>query len=298
MESVDSLFPEQRSAVEELVSAAQAVDHVDPLNEEAQFLLRTSGARHFLLSGGDPTQLLGYAQWQPANATGQLVVHPDHRRTGVGTRLLRLLRTSVDRVSLWAFHDLPAAQGFAQATGMRPSRGLLVLTKDLAEDLTVTVPEQITLRSFTDADAEAFLATNAAAFAGHPEQGHFSAVDLANRQAEPWWDPQGLILALDSDGVAGFHWAKRHPDGTAEVYVLGVHPRAAGQGLGRTLLDAGLAYLTEHGAQRVILYVDSGNTTAVRLYQRGGFSELSRDTLYSDNQASAPRPAERASDDR
>lgn len=294
MESVSNLSPGQRSAVEELAAAALAADDAPPLNEEAHLLLQAPGARHHLIEADwafatvdghiDPSQaqVIGYAQWQPENATGQLVVHPDHRHTGLGTELLGGLRDDSDRVSLWAFHDRGPAQKFAAANGLTPARSLLILAKDLDERPTVEVPHGITLRTFTPADAEAFIATNAAAFATHPEQGHFEADDLARRQAETWWDPDGLFLAVDDAGVAGFHWTKRHDDGTGEVYVLGVHPRAGGQGLGRVLLNAGLAHLWDTGSRRVILYVESSNAPALRLYERGGFHELYRDTLYTE----------------
>lgn len=294
VESVDNLTAEQRSAVEELAAAALAADGAAPLNEEAHLFLAAPGARHHLVEDDwgftlvdgeiDPSavRVIGYAQWQPANATGQLVVHPDRRRDGIGVQLLEGLRADSDRVAVWAFHDLPTAQGFASDNGLTPTRSLLVLEKDLPEAPDVEVPDGTTLRGFTDDDADGFLATNAAAFATHPEQGHFDADDLARRQAEDWWDPAGLILAVDDDGVAGFHWTKRHPDGTGEVYVLGVHPRAAGQGLGRVLLNAGLAHLWDTGSRRVILYVDDSNGTAIRLYERGGFHELHRDTLYTE----------------
>ncbi len=137
----------------------------------------------------------------------------------------------------------------------------------------------MTFRAFTDADADALLAVNAAAFADHPEQGTFAAADLRARQAESWWDPAGLIVAEDAAGLVGFHWTKRHDAATGEVYVIGVHPRAHGRGLGGALLDAGLAHLAGAGCERVILYVESDNP-AVRLYERAGFRVAHTDVLY------------------
>ena len=285
MDSCTRLAPAQADAVLALAAVATAADGRDPLNEEARLLLRREGARHWLVPA--ESGLAGYAQWQPDNATAQLVVHPAARRRGVGTRLLAALAARTAAPAVWAFRDLPAAQGFAAAAGLVPVRGLLVLAKPLDDVVTPEPPAGVTLRPFTDADADAFLATNAAAFVHHPEQGHFSAADLAARQSEEWWDPAGLVLAEDADGVAGFHWTKRHDADTGEVYVLGVHPRAAGRGLGGVLLQAGLAHLARGGVRRVILYVDADNTTAVRLYERGGFTRDHADVLYGQ-----PVPAE------
>lgn len=278
MDQITELSPEQRARVRALATAAGAADGAAPLNEEARLLLDRPGATHWLIA--DPTGIVGYAQWQDANATGQLVVRPDRRRRGVGTALLGAVRAAHPDVALWAFGDSPAARAFAAARGLAPVRSLLVLARDLGDVAAPEPPPGIRLRGYTDADAAAFLAANAAAFAGHPEQGHFSADDLAARQAEDWWDPAGLLLALDADGVAGFHWTKRHDAHTGEVYVLGVHPRAAGRGLGGVLLQAGLAHLARGGLSRVILYVDAANAAAVRLYQRAGFARDHADTLY------------------
>ena len=278
--ALNELTSAEAGAVLALAERAASTDNAQPLNEEARLLLSRPGARHWVL--GDEDALIGYAQWQPDNGTGQLVVDPDGRRRGHGTALLDAVRAEVGDASVWAFRDLPSAQGFAAARGMDAVRGLLVMAKPLDGVRTPAPPPGVTLRAFSDADAAAFLAVNAAAFEGHPEQGHFSASDLANRQSEPWWDPAGLILAADDSGVIGFHWTKRHDDATGEVYVLGVHPRAAGRGLGGVLLAAGLAHLAERGASRVILYVDAANAPAVRLYEKGGFGIDHRDTLYRD----------------
>lgn len=278
MEPLSSLSGSQRAAVSALAAAAEAADGVAPLNEEARLQLGREDALHWLATEGDT--VVGYAQWQPTNATAQLFVHPGHRRAGHGTSLHTALVADVAVPALWAFGDLHAAQRFAASRDLVPARGLHIMERAIRDAPGRPVPDGVTLRPFTDADTDAFLAVNAAAFADHPEQGHFSADDLANRRAEDWWDPEGLILAEDAEGVVGFHWTKRHPGDTGEVYVLGVHPRGAGRGLGGILLDAGLAHLAGTGATRVILYVDAVNAPAVALYERSGFVVFHTDTLY------------------
>ena len=107
-------------------------------------------------------------------------------------------------------------------------------------------------------DEDAWLRVNARAFATHPEQGSWTAEDLRLREAEPWFDPDGFLLAWrgdpDDGGVLlGSHWTKVHPPGdvgdepVGEVYVLGVDPDAQGMRLGRALTDLGLAHLRGRG---------------------------------------------------
>lgn len=265
------------AAVLALVEAVTAADGVRPLNDDALLALRRDTERHWLLRD-DAGGLAGYAQHSPAFGTAQLCVRPDARRRGRGRALLDAV-LAAGASGVWAFGDLPAARALAAASGLRPTRGLLIMERPLGAVAVPPAPPGVVWRSFTDADADAFLAVNAAAFADHPEQGAFSAGDLRARQSEPWWDPAGLILAEDAAGLAGFHWTKRHDAATGEVYVIGVHPRAHGRGLGTALLDAGLAHLAAAGCQRVILYVESGNP-AVHLYERAGFAVAHTDVLY------------------
>lgn len=279
MEQFTDLTPAQREAVLALEADAAAADGLSPLNEQAHLSLSDAGARHWLAHADG--RLVGYAQWSDDDGSGQLVVHPRHRRRGVGSMLLDALRSVRPDAAVWAFGDLPEARALADARGLTPVRGLHLMERTLGPAQPPAAPEGVTLRPFTDADADAFLAVNAAAFASHPEQGSFDADDLARRQAEPWWDPSGLILAEDASGVVGFHWTKRADAATGEVYVLGVHPRGAGRGLGGVLLDAGLAHLAAGGASRVILFVDADNAAAVRLYERTGFGVARTDRQYA-----------------
>ncbi len=264
------------AAVLALAAAVEAADGQDPLNEDARLQLARPDADAVHVGVHEDGRLVGYAQWQPANRTGQLLVHPDARRRGHGRHLLAQL----PEARVWAFGNAPAAQGFAAASGLSGVRGLHRMGRPLPEAEPRPAPAGVVIRPLQDGDADDFLALNAAAFVDHPEQGHFSAADLAARRAEAWFDPAGFLVAQDADGLVGFHWTKLHPDALGEVYVLGVHPRAAGRGLGGVLLDAGLAHLRERGCTHVVLYVDADNTAAVRLYERAGFVIEHTDVLY------------------
>ena len=120
--------------------------------------------------------------------------------------------------------------------------------------------------------------SGAEAFASHPEQGALDRRGLDERMAEDWFDPAGLLVAERDGEVVGFHWTKRHPDGTGEVYVIGVAPSTQGSGLGKALLVAGLSHLAEQGSPEVILFVEGDNEGAVALYEAYRFTHAARDT--------------------
>jgi mycothiol synthase len=157
----------------------------------------------------------------------------------------------------------------------------------------VVVPDGVRIRSLEVGEDEAeLLRVNNAAFAWHPEQGGWTLDAVAEREAEPWFDPDGVLLAVDvaaPQHVLGFHWTKVHAAGTGEadatapvgeVYVLGVDPAAQGRRLGPALTLAGLAHLRDLGLGAVVLYVEADNAAAVRLYRDLGFERFSADVSY------------------
>ncbi len=254
--------------------------------------------RHFIVPHGET--IIGYAQIETVGeaASAELAVDPDHRRRGVGRALLREVLTSLEaeitKFKVWAHGDLPPAAALATSEGLERERVLFKLSRGMegfewpsawppgtpddwpsGEGPALTLPEGVSLRAFeAGEDDEEWLRVNAAAFAEHPEQGRWTAVDLRERENEAWFDPEGLIVAEDADGMLGFHWTKVE-DGVGEIYVLGVDPRAQSTGLGKTLTLAGLAHLAAHGVRQVDLYVDESNARAVQLYRSQGF-ELAR----------------------
>jgi mycothiol synthase len=300
VEDTARLDPRDVDAVVALLQAATAADGVRPVSEEGELRLRhggPAGGRDLVVRdpGGDP---VGYARLEQddAAAEAELVVHPAHRRRGVGTALLgRVVELAGPRpLSGWAHGDLPAATALAGRHGFDRVRVLLQMRRPLDDDAgaPAELPEGVHVAAFRPGvDEQAWLRVNARAFATHPEQGRWTEQDLLLREAEPWFDPAGLLLAWRGDPGAGgtllgFHWTKVHPPGDAgpeavgEVYVLGVDPDAQGLRLGRALTDLGLAHLRGRGLGQVLLYVEEDNERAVRLYERSGFTRWSADVVW------------------
>jgi mycothiol synthase len=281
-----------------LLRAASAADGVRPVSEEAELRLQhggPAGGRNLLLRTADGT-LAGYARLE-ADGEAELVVAPDARRRGVGSALAgRLEELAGDGgLRVWAHGDLPASRALAAARGYERARVLLQMRRDLAgvdPDPRPALPDDVTVAPFRPArDEDAWLRVNARAFATHPEQGSWTAEDLRLREAEPWFDPEGFLLAWRGDpdangALLGSHWTKVHPPGdvgpeaVGEIYVLGVDPEAQGLRLGRALTDLGLAHLRGRGLSDVLLYVEEDNVAAVRLYESRGFQRFSVDVSW------------------
>jgi len=124
------------------------------------------------------------------------------------------------------------------------------------------------------------VALNARIFSSHPEQGSLTLDDLRDRIDEPWFDADDLLVLRDGDGrMVGYDWLKVEDD-AGEIYVLGVDPELAGQGLGRSLLRAGFARLADRGISTADLYVEGDNEPALALYRSAGFVDQTVDIQY------------------
>jgi mycothiol synthase len=293
------LAAEQQQQIRELVSVAGQFDEVAPVGEQVLRELAYQRTEHLLAIGRDPggsgEQVVGYLNLSPGHEDGfamaELVVHPHARRRGIGAAMIRAaLSKTVGKNRFWAHGTLPAARATASALDLVPVRELIQMRRSLHGVTEPVVPDGVRIRTYAGpADDAELLRVNNAAFAEHPEQGGWTATDLAERRAEPWFDPEGLFLAVDEQAntLLGFHWTKVHAQepGLGEVYVVGLDPSAQGSGLGGLLTSVGVAFLARQlaGAEQptVMLYVESDNTAALRTYRRLGFTQHSVDTAYA-----------------
>ena len=306
-------------AVLELVSAATEEDGVGPLSEHVMLHLRYGGdprARNLLLASHG--ELAGYAHLDPTDPvegpSGELVIHPSHRRLGLGLQLANALVAEAGNrpLRLWAHGDLPAAARLAATAGFERVRALWQMRRSLQARLgRPQLAKGVTIRTFVvGQDEDDWTRVNSRAFVRHPEQGAWTREDLDLREREPWFDPDGFFLAERDGKLIGFHWTKIHGPGDAtpdrnhraelnhglaahahepigEVYVVGVDPDARGTGLGRALTLVGMRYLRSRGLFQVMLYVDESNTPAIGLYESLGFTHWDTDVMYSNSAATS-----------
>jgi mycothiol synthase len=282
----------EQEHIRTLIATAADHDGVAPVGEQVLRELSQDRTRHLIAA--DRNGIVGYLNLAPAGKAGppmaELVVHPAARRRGFGSALARAgLAEGGAGTRIWAHGDLAAARATATALGLTAVRKLLQMRRKLVDLPPATVPDGVRIRTYRGAadDAE-LLRVNNAAFSWHPEQGGWTAADIAERRSEPWFDPAGIFMAFDTQSgkLLGFHWTKVHFDqpGLGEVYVVGIDPAAQGRGLGRTLTLIGVQHLAErlsgHDDPAVMLYTEADNTAAVRTYEGLGFGVVSVDTAY------------------
>lgn len=282
MIELETLTTDQRTALRDLLDAAEQADGTRPTNESADLVIdgRRPGS-HVVVTEGH--SILGLAVMDERDATIQLVVHPRHRRMGHGTALLQAALAKHSEYTVWAFGTLTGAVGLARALHLTPTRELLKMTRPLGEEPAPTIQEGWRIRPHTAADDEGVVAVNAAAFSHHPEQGKLTLAEFRDLTTQPWFSSDGLLVATpdrDGAGVVGFHWTKRHDERVGEVYVLAVEPGQSGHGLGRSLLEAGLAHLAAIGCSEVILFVEASEERVVAMYRSASFVTATTDTSY------------------
>lgn len=301
IQRLSHLDPLSQDRVLGLVASVTDHDGVPPLAEHVLLHLRHGGDiadSHFLADISD--QLAGYAHLDLTDViegpSAEIVVSAEFRNKGIGSALLQAVKeVAGDRLRLWSHGDLPGAQVIAERHGFQRVRTVVQMRRSLGDPIPEIDPS-IAIRSFlVGLDEPAWLSLNNIAFAGHPEQADWSERDFQIRRQESWFEPTGFLIAEIDGEMAGFCWTKVHGghshqhsptdpihdhDPIGEIYIMGVSPKFRQRGVGRAITIAGLRYLRYQGIFSAMLYVDSSNVSAMKLYQSLGFTEWGRDVLY------------------
>jgi mycothiol synthase len=295
------LNPEQQRQVLSLIASATDSDGVPPVSEHVLLHLRHGGDKadtHFVAT--QDNVVIGYAHLdltdQVEGPSAELVVHPEHRKSGIGQSLLKALQSAAGTtLRLWSHGDLAGAKNIAERSGFTRARTVIQMRRSLNDPIP-ELSKDIQIRNFLPGiDNEEWIALNNRAFAHHPEQGNWNARDLDIRTKEEWFDPQGFLIAEMQQKMTGFCWTKIHGghthkhshsepehdhDPIGEIYIMGVDPAQVGKGIGKAVTVAGLRHMRYQGIFSAMLYVDADNVAAIKLYQSLGFTEWGRDVLY------------------
>ncbi|TFC55375.1 mycothiol synthase [Cryobacterium sp. TMT2-17-1] len=272
-------------------------DGYAPFNEQSLFDVAAGHRAPFLVVEKDGNVVVGAGILGAGEL--DLVVDPARRRHGYGAAALaEILADAPGELTIWSHGDHPAARALAERFAFTAERTLLQLRLDLSKETAGSAPAEpgapartgiraaVQIDAFRPGpdDAE-WVALNALVFAAHPEQGALTASDLAARCAEPWFSAGDFLVARDAGTgtgrMVGYNWLKIESGSpVGEIYVVGVHPDAAGRGVGRRLMLAGLDRLRERGCRTADLYVEADSAAAVALYRSLGFTERTIDVQY------------------
>jgi mycothiol synthase len=225
-------------------------------------------------------------------------VHPDYRRQGIGTRLIRTIEARLlERAKTEVHPDKPitmrrvtpdsntGAMALFEAEGHKPVRNFYKMHITFAGPAErSTFSGNVTLRPFDpERDARAVYDTFVESFSEHwgnvtvPFEGwseHFLG--------HPHFDPSLWLVAYDGDQVAGacINVQSERPN-TGYIDMLGVRKPWRKRGIGSALLSHSLHLFQDRGFAGAELIVDAGNeTNALALYQRAGMEIARRDVVY------------------
>ena len=212
-------------------------------------------------------------QLEEGQFVAQLVIH-EHRETDsldalIVSGLADLATSAGSAIQLWIREVEEGDDAVAGVHGFEPYRDLWQLRCPLP-----AASSHLETRAFAATDLTEFVRVNNRAFSWHPEQGHLTTQEVERQMAEPWFSSDGFRLHHVDGRLAGFCWTKAHPDHDpplGEIFVIAIDPDFHGRGLGAPMTLAGLEWLFGKGLHRGMLYVESDNHRANRVYERLGF---------------------------
>lgn len=226
------------------------------------------------------------------------IVHPDWRRKGIGTALVKRAQEraralkSDEPLFLDMFVREPVAGAAELATflGLQPMRYFFYMEcHDLQRLPEPVFPNGIRLRSYlVGQDEAAFVEADCDAFSDHWGYVPHTLEREMHRVAAPDFRSENNLLAVDREGrIAGLCLLMfpKTEGGIPHVNPpliddLAVRPAYRRRGIGRALLLGGMHRIRDEGFSSAALGVDADNPKALGLYESVGFVLKSRSTAY------------------
>jgi mycothiol synthase len=217
-------------------------------------------------------------------------VAPPARRCGLGTRLLREFEAIATQLCAGHTGNSPVVLG-GNASTVQPDRMRLLQRSGYRRAFTMVemehngslvqprqLPDGISVRSATVADARSLVALTARVWAGRP---YFTLP--AEDRLRDWLSRSQLALfqvATVADRVVGFVAAGRTP-ARVEIEDVQVDPDFQRRGLATAMLTRTLSTLARQGIGPIRLHTEGHDPTGARsLYERLGFQVVREHGRY------------------
>ena len=210
----------------------------------------------------------------------RIVVHPEHRRRGIGAALLDVVRgqdppgTAVLQSN--CEEGWEAGRGFLETRGFSVSRRELDMARDGDPPEPVPLPPGCRIRASggQGPDEAAWIRLDHEGYVDDPNAQWMDAADTALLRSDPGFR---LWLAEDAAGPLGLCHAVRDEGGGGWIHSLVVAERARRRGLGRALT---VAALRELQGGRTNLGVRADNDGAIALYRSLQFEPTGEVTTW------------------
>ncbi len=226
-------------------------------------------------------EIIGFMDMLPELGINRLIVdcwlRPEHRRKGLGKRLLRQAAARAKELGAEFLHVIIGEGNKTAVTvltrlGFEKVREYREMTLDLKKaDGKELMRASHECRPLGEGEEEMLVEIQRRSFADHwgynpdtPETMDYN-IGLSHRS------PRDIVLSCKEDDITGYCWTEVAPGGQGRIFMIGSDPDYRGRGIGRKLLLAGLANLKNKGVDEVGLTVDSENQAAISLYQSVGF---------------------------
>ncbi len=213
-------------------------------------------------------------------------VHPLHRQRGIATRLYDHARRHAHKAGcevaqVCIAETNQAAKNLLQRLGFQFIRRFFVMVmKDTANPLQEPTPNNYTIRQLLPDEEQALTDIQNRSFADAWGFNPNTREEIAYRINLSTCTAEDIIMAYLGDHPIGYCWTRKLMEKNAtsekikgEIHMLGVDPDFRNQGIGRTVLLAGLSHLKSKGITHIELTTDGEDPVAGRLYESVGFKE-------------------------
>lgn len=279
----EKLEPTGRSTSPEAISENLNQPSYSP--EQDLFVIETGG------------KIVGFASVTPERiarrAILDCVVHPEHRRRGLATRLLGCALQRAEEVDARLAHvnvreDNTIANNVLSRFGFGVVRRFLELRLQLSE---VQIPEAThdayPCLHLQPGEEDKLTRIQNRCFTGTWGYNPNTTKEIVYRLNSGGRSPEDVVLICENDKPVAYCWTIIYPENgvdsgkkSGRIYMIGVDPDFRGRGLGRIALLAGLSHLKARDVQVIDLTVDSENSPARALYQSTGFKVWTSSLWY------------------